>query len=552
MTKFVRQFSKERDWTQPGAVALLLAIALCLLPRPTTAQSVSEPSIAQAISKLLGPNDNTANAARTIVATDGIPQAYRTRQFEPIWLDKAGLNSRGHALFSVLSDAAREGLEPSDYLSRTGAGSFSSTATDDMARLDLMLSSTLLRYVRDLRTGRPTPRQVDPELFASVRPLDLSGLLSEAAGRTDIAAYLRRYVPASPPYRRLRRALASYRELARTGGWASIAPGPVLKRGMQGDRVAALRRRLIAGGDLSNFHEATDDFDSALELALRQFQRRHLLEPDGVAGPQTLSALNVTVEERIRQIIVNMERWRWMPNDLGDLYVLVNMAAFELDVVELGQSVLSMRVVVGRPYRRTPVFSDRIRYLEFNPVWHVPPRIASKDLLPKQIADPSFLQNNRFRVMSDWSDKARELDPASIDWRQYRDRNLPFKLRQDAGPGNALGRVKFMFPNEHDVYLHDTASPELFRKLVRTFSSGCIRVEQPRALATLLLQGTPGWGEAAVDAAMKGDKTQVARLAEPIPVHLTYSTVWIGEGGTIHFAKDVYNRDQALYEAIFP
>ena len=477
--------------------------------------------------------------------------AYERRQYRPFWFAASGADGSARALHAALQDASREGLEPADYALPAIAERLNAPASESRVDVELLLSAMLIHYSADLRHGRVAPRRADPALFSQPREIDAVAVIERVAASSDIQAELRAMAPANPPYRRLRRALADYRKIVQRGGWQRLAEGRPLKPGMQSADVAALRERLAAGGWLTVESATPELFDSGLELALKQFQRSHLLEADGVLGDKTRAALNVSAEERLRQIVLNMERWRWMPDDLGEFYVIVNMAAYELEVVDAGSVRLAMRVVVGKPYRRTPVFSDRIRYLEFNPVWHVPVKIASQDLLPKEIADPGYLRRNGFRIFSGWTEEARELEPESIDWQQYRGQRLPLKLQQSPGKKNALGRVKFMFPNVHDVYLHDTASPELFDRTLRSFSSGCIRVEKPLELATLLLRDTPGWTRPEIEIAIAGSSTRIARLKAPVPVHLTYATVWLGEGGTLHFAPDVYDRDRALYRGLF-
>jgi murein L,D-transpeptidase YcbB/YkuD len=316
-------------------------------------------------------------------------------------------------------------------------------------------------------------------------------------------------------------------------------------------RVVQLRQRLMSSGDLTLEGPDPEIYDTALVQAVERFQLRHGLEADGVVGAKTLEALNAPVQQRIDQILINMERWRWMPDDLGDRYILVNLAGFELDVVEDGSTVLDMRVVVGKTYRRTPVFSGRMTYLDFNPYWHVTPTIARKDILPKIQADPGFLKTDGMRVFDGWGEDAREINPEIVDWSLIEPKTLTFKFRQDPGPKNALGRVKFMFPNQFNVYLHDTPSRDLFQRTVRTFSSGCIRVERPLELAEYLLHDDPGWSRARIDSVIAAGKALTVVLPKAIPVHLTYSTVWFGEGGTLHFRDDIYGRDALVAQALF-
>ncbi len=276
------------------------------------------------------------------------------------------------------------------------------------------------------------------------------------------------------------------------------------------------------------------------------FQQRHGLDPDGTVGPRTLSALNVTAEERVKQIAVNLERMRWLPAELGSRYIMVNVANFGLDVVEAGQPVLTMRAIVGRTYRQTPSFTARMNHLIFSPYWHIPHSIAVKDLLPKIQKDRRFLSRQKIRVFRGSS----QINPGSVNWRSLSEANFPYRLRQDPGPLNSLGRVKFMLPNRFNVYIHDTPSRELFDKAVRDFSSGCIRIDKPVELAEYLLADDPEWTSENVLAAMDQPREKLVRLRRPIPVYFLYSTAWVDAEGTIQFRDDLYSRDALVAAAL--
>lgn len=461
----------------------------------------------------------------------------------PVWTEPGGaasLNAHGKAVVEALQRAGREGLRPDDYRL---------PETSDGVTLETAVTSVVLRYVTDLQAGRIDPKRADPELFVYAREVDGVAMLERVAGATDPARALADLAPANPVYRRLRRLLAEYRDIEQAGGWGTIADGEPLKPGHRDVRIAEIRRRLAVSGDATVASEDPDAYDEVFGIAIRSFQARHGLEPDGVVGNKTILALNAPVADRIRQIVINMERFRWMPDDLGDDHVFVNMAGFTLDYVRHGSLDFTMRVVVGRPFRETPIFSDRIRYLEFNPTWTVPPKIASNDLLPKILKDPGFLAAGGYEVYAGWDDGAARLDPMAVDWARYKGRNLPFRLRQAPGKKNALGRVKFMFPNDFDIYLHDTPAREHFRRAVRNFSSGCIRLEHPVTLAERLFEAD-GQDASRIGAILESGKTARINLATPVPVHLTYLTAWIGEGGTVEFRDDLYGRDVRLAAAL--
>ncbi|MEZ5333652.1 MAG: L,D-transpeptidase family protein [Thermoanaerobaculia bacterium] len=380
------------------------------------------------------------------------------------------------------------------------------------------------------------------------REVDLVTLLQDAVADDAVPEALASLRPQAPAYGRMVEALARYRTLAAEGGWPAVPAGETLEPGATDPRVLAVALRLHATGDLRAGHEG-ELYDEELAEAVRRFQARHGLEPDAKIGPKTLDAMNVSAADRAHQIELNLTRWRWLPQELGERFVLVNIPSFDLWVFEGTEPVMQRRVIVGRSYRRTPVFSDLIRYIVFNPSWEVPPSIAVQDKLPLIQKDPSFLAQQGFKVYSGWGAEG-PIDPATVDWSALTRRSFPYRLRQDPGPLNALGRVKIMFPNRFNVYLHDTPARELFRQSDRDFSSGCIRVEQPLDLAELLLRGAPGWDRAAIDRTVASNKTVTVSLPEPVPVHLQYWTSWVDADGEVQFRRDLYGRDALLDEAL--
>ena len=318
---------------------------------------------------------------------------------------------------------------------------------------------------------------------------------------------------------------------------------------MSDPRIPQLAARLAVTGEIASAPQGIEPelYEGAIVDAVKRFQRRHGLEPDGVIGTQTLVALNIPVEQRLRQIVLAMERWRWMPEELGAHYVLVNIAGFQLRRIEQGKLKEKMRVIVGKPYRRTPVFSDTMKYVEINPFWTVPYSIATRDKLPVLKKNPASLAGAGFEAFNG----SQKISLTGVDWSRYSGRNFPFTLRQKPGPKNALGRVKFMFPNRFNVYLHDTPQRGLFEKTTRAFSSGCIRLHRPIDLADQLLSQESGWSRPRIESVLTSGKRTVVSLTKPIAVHLTYSTAWRGEDGSIQFRNDIYRRDLRLYKALF-
>ena len=308
-------------------------------------------------------------------------------------------------------------------------------------------------------------------------------------------------------------ALARYRAIEEAGGWAAIPPGPPLQVGMRDPRVELLRNRLRAGGDYDGEMGADPwFFDWALDQAVRRLQRRNLLPENGIFDDDALAAANVTVGERIGQLSVAMERWRWLPRELGRRFVWVNIPRAQLDVVEDGRSTLSMRVVVGHRDRPTPSLSGEIDRVVFNPTWAVPAAIAAEDLVPRQQADAGFLARNRIRVFRGSGAAAQEIDPAAVDWSRLGPGRLPYRLVQDAGPGNSLGRIKLGFPNPFDIYLHDTPAKGMFGLTTRWLSSGCVRLEDAPALATLLMAGDRQWDDGDTQTAVAAGRTRTINL----------------------------------------
>lgn len=486
---------------------------------------------------------------------------YSRREFLPAWAFDSGLRPETTIFLEAIHKAELEGLRPEDYhaakidallaVTRHNLELNRPLDPDQLADLDLLLTDAFLLYASHLSAGRAYRGTIRPEWFIKKQDANLVEQLLTALEEAQIKDVLESLHPKSDRYKVLKEYLLQYQKIMKSGGWPGLPSGPDLKKGSQGLRVAALRSRLIVSGDLDEVNEGDEEyFNKTLEKAVRRFQKRHGLEVDGFAGPATRAALNVPVEERINQIKLNIERWRWLPNDLGRRYILVNIANFELDVVENDQKVLTMRVVVGRKSRPTPVLIGRMPSVELNPYWYIPARIAREDILPKILEDPMYLAKANIRVFESWKADAPEIDPESVDWLKIRSENFTPRFRQDPGPSNALGRIKFMFPNKFEVYLHDTPARGLFKKTKRSSSSGCIRIEKPLELAKYLFRSGHGWTGAKILAALNSGKTQILRIPESIPVHILYWTAWVDDAGLLNFRDDIYGRDKPLYEAL--
>ena len=443
-------------------------------------------------------------AGEPVYASLVLPSFYERRLYRPAWSDEHGPTRLADELIDALRRADLEGLRSEDYhlagieavlaAVRADAKRGPALAPDRWAELDLLLTDAFLVYGAHLLAGRVNPETLRPEWVSNRRTADIAVVLEAALASGNIAGTLASLDPPEVGYRRVREALARYREVAATGGWPVIPDGSTLRLGERTSVVAALRDRLRLEDDLA-LAETQDAelFDEPVEQAVKKFQRRHGLTADGVVSAGTRAELNVPVERRVEQLELNLERWRWLPKDLGRRHVIVNIAAFELEVMDGDSLVMSMRVVVGRPFDRTPVLSDTMRYLVLNPYWHVPSNIARTELLPKLKRDPSYLARYKLRVFPSSRLDAQEVAPSAVDWSTITAAHFPYRLRQDPGPLNALGRIKFMFLNKYHVYLHDTPARPLFEETQRDFSHGCIRIQHPIELAVYLLRNNPRW-----------------------------------------------------------
>ncbi|NNF07687.1 MAG: L,D-transpeptidase family protein [Candidatus Eisenbacteria bacterium] len=472
---------------------------------------------------------------------------YQNRGYSAAWSAAARPSPQAREMLAIMQGLKSDGLVPSNYHeARIGdlvaRGGNAALTEREAAQLELLLTDAFIMIAAHLRHGFVDPVKIDSEwLLVHPRPA-LHEALDAALHDETLRQTVESFRPPQAEYEGLVRALAWYREIAQQGGWGTVQSDSTLVLGSQGTAVLDLRSRLRATGDLEDRGEALPTIDEDLVHAVRRFQSRHGLNDDGSVGPATRAALNVSVEDRLNQILVNLERWRWLPTDLGDRHVMVNIAAFESAMVVSGRDVLNMRVIAGRTYRRTPVFSGRIQYLVFNPSWSVPASIARKDLFPKFRKDPGEIARMGYRISAVDGSK---VSPGAVDW----SKPSAYRITQAPGPKNALGKVKFMFPNVHNVYLHDTSSPELFAKEDRAFSSGCIRVEKPMELAELLLEDSD-WSPERVAKGLEAGKEFRVDLPTAVPVHILYWTAWVDRDGILQFRKDVYGRDGRVLEAL--
>ncbi len=494
-------------------------------------------------------------AAPDPVALDGEPldgprlrALYERRGNAPLWLKSDDDEGRVAVVAGVLADAPAHGLDPAPYHTAAIARRRPPADATQAAELDVLTSDALLRYAADMRGGRVTPSPRGKEFDLPVRPFDAVETVDLGAGRDDLVAWLAELPPRQPEYVRLQKLLAQYRDLAAKGGWQHLPEGPTLKRGMTDKAIVALRQRLAVTGDLGAPAGSSPKFDAAVVTGVAHFQKRHGLGADGVVGSGTRAALDVDVGTRIDQIVANLERWRWMPEDLGPRHVTVNVPAYTARLVQDGQTVLEMPVIVGRPDRMTPMLSSQITRITFNPSWTVPTTIAKEDIVTKVRADARYLEKEGIHVFGGAPGARHEVAATKLDL--ARAGTSDYVLRQPPGPTNPLGRLRFDIPNVNAIYLHDSPKRPLFKKPERALSSGCVRIGDATGLAAALLAAIPEWSADRQTEILKGWETKRVTLKDPVPVHVLYETAWVDDAGLAHFRDDIYGRDKRLAEAL--
>jgi len=527
-------------------LAIAVVVGLCLSLSPAFAQKVNRApdfsSMQAAIAQILsGPERLPLPIERIRPA---LKAHYLTNNGSIYWIG----TGRMTPFIQRLEDAADDGLNPDDYPVDALIDLRDSVSPGDVmgaARAELYFSAFFVNYAADLKIGRVIPQKVDPRLFRNRKSIDVLRVLTELKKQREPGKFLNAFEPRNPHYQALKKMLVLYRAMAESGGWPQIDQGANIKPGGSDPRIPRIRSLLAMTGDYQGASSSSQTYDNKLLAAVQQFQLRNGLEAKGLIGKQTIMTMNITPAERARQIMLNMERWRWMPENLGDYHFMVNLAAFELQEVQSSNIVERMNVVVGAVATQTPEFSDEMEYVELNPTWTVPYSIATKEMLPKLRQNP-FAYADEFDVfvngkLSTWG---------TIDWFAYGPGNFPFTFRQRPGPKNALGKVKFMLPNPHNIYLHDTPAKDKFASTTRAFSHGCIRLSRPLDLAYTVLGGIAGWSRGQVDAALATGKTKQVPLSYKIPVHLVYATAFKGQYG-IEFRPDIYGRDRKLYNALY-
>lgn len=507
----------------------------------------SGPAPAQVAEKIATLHVDAAVGEQRLNEPRVVSRFYKARDSKPAWL--------GHRdeIVTAIRGMEADGLDPADYhlsaieklAGRQDAG------TEDAATLDVLLADAVASMVDDLHYGRVRPAEVNPAWNVDPRdgapPLDSTLAVIAASGNVAEAIAAQR--PDHFIYRGLAAQLVTLRRSVARGGWPAVPEGKTLKPGAVDPRVAAIRRRLLASAEMSGTQPADSArYDTALLGAVRRFQAMHRIQDDGVIGPGTVAAMNVGADTRLGQVRANLERARWvLGGGLGGDFLLVNLPAFKAYLIRDGRNVWESRTQIGEEAMQTPTFRAKIRTVVFNPDWTVPPTILANEILADMRAGKNTLEKQGLVV---YDAQNHVVDPSSIDWSSVDPDHFPYTLRQPAGDDNALGKVKFLFPNKYQIYLHDTPSRHLFDAQKRTFSHGCIRIEHPLDLAENLLQGQGDWDASKIQAAVADSQTQSVALDRPMTILIVYWTVSVGASGDVHYADDIYHLDPPLLAAL--
>lgn len=526
---------------------VVVSLLILLWATPAEAQSLTE-TLRLRVEQLHDGGVPSVRGAR-LHQRDAVAHFFQQRGFEPAWRMPAGAEQIRRAIAGIEHD----GLTPAHYhlaeIDALLAARGKRTLADD-ADLQLLLTDAVAAIVDHVRYGKVRPVTLDARWNVDPRagapPLET--VLARIASPRSIADAISELKPDHFIYRGLTEALARLRAADAAGGWPTVAVGQTLKPGASDPRVTQVRARLLASGDLPvDVAGGGDAYDGSLESAVKRFQERHRLTADGAIGKATVESMNVSARMRAEQVRANIERARWVLGGLSDTFLLVNLPAFKVYYIRDGKNVWESRTQIGRAARQTPTFRADMQYLVFNPDWTVPPTILANDVIGRMKKGENPIEEKGLTIIDR---RGRTVDPASIDWASVTPGRFPYTLRQPPGEDNALGRVKFIFPNEHAIFLHDTPSRALFRADTRTFSSGCIRVEQPLELAELLLGGQGDWSGEKIREVVDSGRSVTAPLEGPLPVVIVYWTVSVGGTGDLRYARDVYSRDPPLLRAL--
>ena len=527
--------------TCPGLRPVVAALALVIGSGWAHAQTPSE-SLRGRVEQVHEGRVTTIRGVR-LKQPDAVSHFFEARNFTPAWQGRAV-----EQVLQAIRDIERDGLTPGDYHLDAIESLRTVPSPERDVDLQIVLSDAVAMLVDHVRFGKVRPvtldRRWNVDARAGAPPLE--SMIEEVASAPSAAEAIDALKPSHFIYRGLKQALADQRAIIAAGGWPQVPAGPTLKPGVSDRRIAAIRKRLAVSGELGSASE-DELYDEVLVQAVRHFQEHHRLTSDGVVGRATLDAMNVPAQARADQMRVNLERVRWVIGGLSDNFVLVNLPAFKVYLIRGRTKTWETLAQVGRAGRQTPSFRADMRYLVFNPDWTVPPTIAAQDVLAAMRRGQNAIARKGLTILDR---QGRVVSPSSIDWASATPATFPYTLRQPPGPDNALGRVKFVFPNEHTIFLHDTPSRELFAADERTFSSGCIRIQNPLDLAAILLEGQDDWTTARIQEVVDSRKTVTVFLKQPVPVMIVYWTVSVGATGELRYARDIYSLDAVVRRAL--
>ncbi len=496
-----------------------------------------------------GVKEFLAKADLPVELNEAFLQFYKERDYLPAWINEDGLTKQSHELLEAIESCPENGLNPEDYklaylqhLEKKLDGD--NAEMKDYKKFDKELTSAYLNLANHLLRGRIDPASFDETWLTDRRKKDLATHLQKAIEKDVIIESLQNLEPKYDGYKGLKEALARYQELKeKSSSWISIPKSLNIKPGDSDKHVPEIAKMLMILGDLETRFTG-NTYNGDLVAAVLSFQERNGLMPDSVIGGKTISMLNISPGERAEQIKLNMERFRWLPEKPKGRHIIVNIPEYKAYIYEGADSTFSMKVIVGKAYESTtPVFNDTMEYVTFSPTWTVPMSIAAEEMLPKLKEDPEYLAKKDFKLYESWEEDAKELDAKDINWKNIDAEEFSYRVVQNPGERNSLGRVKFMFPNELDIYLHDTPADYLFNKSERDFSHGCIRVEKPVEFAEYLLQDQ-GVDKPAIEELMNQPEPEEIALKTPVPVIIEYRTAWMGPKGRVNFREDIYGHDR--------
>lgn len=608
LEKFKQQRAKEKQETVLSPQALAAPMVALGATHLKLDDAAADPLAATLYGALKSPGSESIRVREDFA--EPIISFYDRRGFQPLWVDENGLTVRGRRLLDLFQSAGTEGLRRDHYLpaSLNDFASDGSAFAGDrvaLARLELEFTRSALDYARHVSTGRVDPSKISINIDIHPEAPSPHYVLARMASSVRPDEELRELAPQTKEYKKLKALLAKYRGIEQGGGWTEVPHIGKLKAGLRHASVPALRARLIEsgdyvltappaageepeakallkslaaltakkapeagerleahgddGGDIINVDDGdaageeiaapqagSTLYDDALVEAVKSFQERHGLAVDGVVGPNTIRMLNVPVSRKIEQIVLNMERRRWLPDDLGETHVFVNKSEFMMRMVNKGEVIHSAKVIIGKAQHQTAEFHNKIQFVVFNPYWNVPYSIKTLEMLPNLLRNGSYLSDNGYEVRDR---RGRVVHSGDVDWSEAAEQGFPYDVRQLPSRSNALGTVKFLFPNKHAIYMHDTPTQPLFSRVIRTFSHGCVRVHRAQEFAHVLLQ-REGWSPEDIDAAFRSGKNNKVTLDRKIPVYLAYHTTWIDEDGRAQFRNDVYSRDERVRTAL--